>query len=324
MRYFSSLIVLTIGIILLSSCDSCVSRRYKSTGIALGGGGAKAAAEIGVLEELEEMGVHIDYIAGTSMGAVVGGLYAAGYSAKELREMWLKESWLRLFDKSKVCTLNDNNRTFFGVINGEEFERRLRKALAAKGCRTFSDLRIPFVCVATRIIDNEKTKEVHLGGKDMDLARAIRASMTYPFPLVGYRPIKYKGMTLVDGGMMNNLPVDVVAEMGADRVIAVDLDMKDYNDNDSFALMNSLLAICDKFNFVVNMTNSRWLVEWCADRSDINKCNRNRKYHGLIHIRPDLDMFSILSFYVKDAQTMMFFGKEWTKKEQLKLKKANK
>ena len=119
MRNFSSLIVLIIGIILLSSCDTSVSKRYKSTGIALGGGGAKAAAEIGVLEELETMGVHIDYIAGTSMGAVVGGLYAAGYSAKELREMWLKESWLRLFDKNRVCTLNDNNRTFFGVITNK-------------------------------------------------------------------------------------------------------------------------------------------------------------------------------------------------------------
>ena len=321
MRCFNSLIILTIGVILISSCDTSFSRRYKSTGLALGGGGAKAAAEIGALEELEEIGVHIDYIAGTSMGAVVGGLYAAGYSAKELREMWLKESWLRLFDKNKVCTLNNNNRTFFGVINGDEFERRLRKALAAKGCRTFSDLRIPFVCVATRIIDNKRIKEVYLGGKNMDLACAIRASMTYPFPLVGYRPIKYKGMTLVDGGMMNNLPIDVVVEMGANRVIAVDLDMKDYDDNDGSVLMNSLLALNDKINYVVNMTNSRWLVEWFADRPDINKCNRNRRYRGMIHIRPDLDMFSILSFSVKDAQTMMFFGKEWTKKEQLKLKK---
>lgn len=319
MKHLCSIIIVAIGL-LLTSCNINASNRYKSTGLALGGGGAKAAAEIGALEELELLGVKIDYIAGTSMGAVVGGLYAAGYSANELRQMWLKEDWLRLFDKNKVCTLNDNNRTFFGVINGDEFERRLRNAFAKKGCHTFSDLRIPFVCVATQIIDNTRTKEKHFFGKNMDLARAIRASMTYPFPIVGYRPITFEGMKLVDGGMMNNLPVDVVKSMGAERVIAVDLDMKDYNDHNDSGLMSSLLALNNELNFVVNITNSKWLIDWGDRRPDINKCNNNRKQRGLIYIRPDLDMFSILSFSNKDAQTMMLFGKEWTRKEQRRLK----
>lgn len=312
--------IIFMSITLLMSCNFSGNSSCQTVGLALGGGGAKAAAEIGVIEELEQMGVKIDYVSGTSMGAVVGVLYAAGYSARELHEMWIKESWLRLFDKNEMFTIDNSNRSFFGVINGDIFEQQLRKALSAKGCRTFADLRIPFICVATRIVDKSRLEEIHLGGMNMDLARAVRASMTYPFPLVGYHPIMFEGMRLVDGGMMNNLPVDVVVSMGAERVIAVDLDMRDYNYTNGLGFWGNLLSVNDKLDFMFDVTDFKWLVEWNDNRPDCDKCNRNRRYRGLIHIRPDLDMFSILSFSVEDAQKMIMFGKEWTKKVQRQLK----
>lgn len=324
MKYNHFVITIVIGTFLLSSCNHNDEVNSPTTGIALGGGGAKAAAEIGVLEELEQLGVKIDYIAGTSMGAVVGGLYAAGYSGKELREMWLNEGWLQLFDKNEVFKFGNNNRSFFGVINGDEFEYQLRNALKAKECSTFADLRIPFVCVSTLIIDDTRIEERYLGldekDKDLDLARAIRASMTHP---LGYSPITLDGMRLVDGGMVNNLPVDVVDSMGAERVIAVDLDMNNYNVHHDSEMIRLLPSINDRVSNAVEHTKTEWLFDWLSRRPDIDKCITNRRHPGMIYIRPRLDKYDILSFSIKDAETMMSFGKAWAKKERRKLKMNN-
>ena len=98
-------------------------------GIALGGGRAKAAADIGALKVIEEAGIKPGYIAGSSMGAVVGGLYAAGYSAKELDSLFLTEEWLSLFEKNEIGVISSQFRTVFGLVKGEIFEKKLSEVL---------------------------------------------------------------------------------------------------------------------------------------------------------------------------------------------------
>ena len=98
-------------------------------GIAFGGGGAKAVAEIGALKVIEEAGIKPGYIAGSSMGAVVCGLYAAGYSAKELDSLFLTEEWLSLFEKNEIGVTSSQFRTVFGLVKGEIFEKKLSEVL---------------------------------------------------------------------------------------------------------------------------------------------------------------------------------------------------
>ena len=282
-------------------------------GLVFGGGGAKAAAEIGALRVIEHTGVPVDYVVGSSMGAVVGGLYAAGYTAEELEQLWLTEDWLMLFDKTKFG-IEAGDRTFFGLVKGGEFEDHLRDALSRKGCTTFEDIKdkrdIEFCCTATQIIDDEELKEVHLTSGD--LAKAIRASLTYPVPLVGYAPVEIDGMKLVDGGMTNNLPVDVAKEMGADKVIAIDLTVKQKNGKapvgvDILKMIHDMSKTAQKFE---KMTKTKWLVNWTTDYSDVEKLNQNRD-SASVWIHPiNLSEFKITSFNQKDVRTMMLFGED--------------
>ena len=256
-------------------------------GLALGGGGAKAAAEIGVLKYLEKEGVKIDCIVGTSMGAVVGGLFAVGYSAEEIETMWLNEDWLTLFDETAVFVGGD--RTIFGLVKGDDFEHALREMLELKGCRRIEETRIKFGCVATNIIDENTLSEKDFTTGDM--AKAIRASMTYP---VGYSPVLYDGMKLVDGGLLNNLPVDVVKSMGSKKVIAVDLEKRQRN---------------NRMNININ-AGLGWLGNWLlTHHADVNKRNENRRLAD-IYIHPDLSEFGITDFGQMDAKDMIFYGED--------------
>lgn len=168
--------------------------------LVLGGGGAKGAATVGVLKYVEESGVPIDMVVGTSIGSIVGGLYALGYRSEQLDSMFRSQQWTDMFA---------------GSLMGDSIVRPLRQMMGDRGSVNFDDLPIPFRCVA---VDINKMREVVL--REGDLAQAMRASMA--IPLV-FKPVKMNGMRLVDGGVLNNLPVDVARDMGADFVIAVDL-----------------------------------------------------------------------------------------------------
>ncbi len=168
--------------------------------LVLGGGGAKGAATVGVLKYVEESGVPIDMVVGTSIGSIVGGLYALGYRSEQLDSMFRSQQWTDMFA---------------GSLMGDSIVRPLRQMTGDRGSVNFDDLPIPFRCVA---VDINKMREVVL--REGDLAQAMRASMA--IPLV-FKPVKMNGMRLVDGGVLNNLPVDVARDMGADFVIAVDL-----------------------------------------------------------------------------------------------------
>ena len=175
----------------------------KKVGLALSGGTAKGFAHIGVLEVFEKNKIPIDYIAGTSMGAVVGALYASGISISEMKKIAKTTKWMNLLD----FTLPDK-----GILSGEKIEQFLRILLKNK---KFKDLEIPTAVVAADIKQGEKVIF-----KKGDVASALRASISLPNLFV---PYEYEKRILVDGGVIDPLPVDVARNMGADVVIAVNL-----------------------------------------------------------------------------------------------------
>ena len=297
-------------------CMPCQAQwRSMSLGLALCGGGAKAAAEIGVLKALDKEGIKVDYVAGSSMGAFVGGLYAAGYTGEEIEAMWLDENWIKLFNQEaigsgKAIDNSDVERTIFGLVDGEAFEARLREKLKAKHCENFEDLRdVEFRCTATEVIDNLSLREVVLD--QGDLAKAIRASMSYPVPIIGFKPVYINGRQLVDGGMLNNLPVDVVKDMGAQHVITVDLEMKQKHSASIFEI--GLMFLWDtnnRFRAFAKYTQTEWLLRWFKDVKAIQQRHDENWNKGDVKVKPmQLVNFNILSFNREAIKRMVREGR---------------
>lgn len=221
-------------------------------GIALSGGGARGIAHIGVLKALEELQVPIDYIAGTSMGSIAGGLYASGFSSEELRQAVELIDWNKVFNlKVERNQLSyrekQNQRHFFqldiglnnenslsvpsGFLGGQNLFLALKRLTKGIQLDNFSKLPIPFKAVAVDI-NTAKTYLLEKG----DLALALRASMAVP---LAFAPVEIDGHLLVDGGILNNLPVEVVRSMGADIVIAINISapLNEIESNSSFLTM---------------------------------------------------------------------------------------
>ena len=176
-------------------------------GLALGSGSARGLAHVGVIQVLEAYSIPIDMIAGTSIGSVIGSLYASGASIEQLEEAALS------MKISKTLSLVDPALPHSGFIKGHRAVDILN-TIALKD-KTFDDLDIPFAAVAT-IIENG-TEAIMNRGKVID---AVRASISIPGI---FTPVKYQDYYLVDGGLVNPVPVDVTKNMGANIVIAVSL-----------------------------------------------------------------------------------------------------
>jgi NTE family protein len=177
------------------------SPRPPKIGIALGGGFARGLAHIGVLKVLEEENIPVDFIAGTSVGSVIGAAYASGISAKELEEI---ASLVRFKDFSRWTFSR------FGLFSNDKMAFLLRKILR---CKTFEELRIPLAIAATDIITGEAA--VFTKG---DLVDPVRASCAYPGM---FQPVKVDGRLMVDGLLAHAVPAMPLREMGAERVISV-------------------------------------------------------------------------------------------------------
>jgi len=206
-------------------------------GLVLGGGGARGAAHIGVLKVLEEMRIPVDYVAGTSMGSIVGGLYASGMSTDDIEREVLAMDWDDLFKdnptrKQRSFRRKSDDRIYafearpgfndgqielpLAFIRGQKLDLALnRLMLPIVDVTDFDDLPIPYRAIAT---DIETGGEVVLGTGS--LPKAIRASMAVP---AAFDPVEIDGKLLVDGGLANNVPVSVARDMGADIIIAVDV-----------------------------------------------------------------------------------------------------
>ncbi len=240
---------------------SAVSSRRPRIGLALGGGGARGVAHVGVLKALEELGIRVDYIAGTSMGAVVGGLYASGMSADEVERVFLTADWRYLLSdappresqsmrsRQRDFDLNQNLQLGIsrqgevqlpaGLIAGRKLLVNLREfTLPVRNIENFNRLPIPFRAIATDLETGEKVV-LDRG----DLAEAMRASMAVPGVFTPYR---IGDRLLVDGGLASNLPIETVRAMGADVVIAVDVRpdlLKEKDLTSAIAVTNQMLDI---------------------------------------------------------------------------------
>lgn len=179
-------------------------------GIALGGGGARGLAHIGVLKALEEEDVPIGAISGTSVGALIGGLYAAGISTAQMEQMTQEIGWSSLTNYSRFSLLRL-------MVTGQKLSTNNMEVYLRRhiGDTRFDELKIPFSCVATDIQTGEK-----LVFREGPVALAARASATIPGM---FEPVPFRHRFLVDGGLVSNLPTDLVALMGADPIVAVDV-----------------------------------------------------------------------------------------------------
>lgn len=177
--------------------------RIPKIGIALGGGFARGLAHIGILKVLEEENIPVDFIAGTSVGSVIGAAYASGISAKELEEV---ASLVRFKDFSRWTFSR------FGLFSNDKMSIFLRKILR---CKTFEELKIPLAIAATDIITGDAV--VFTKG---DLVDPVRASCAYPGM---FQPVKIGGQLLVDGLLAHSVPAAPLRDMGAERVISVHL-----------------------------------------------------------------------------------------------------
>lgn len=175
-------------------------------GLALGSGSARGWAHIGVIRALKEEGIRVDYVAGTSIGAVVGAVYSAG-------KIDVLEEWVEHLRWRQILSFVDVILPHSGLIDGKKVANLIRKYVPV---RNIEELDIPFSAVATNLLSGE---EVIL--KHRDIIEAIRASISLPGI---FTPVETNGIILVDGGLVNPLPVSVVRNMGADFVIAVDLN----------------------------------------------------------------------------------------------------
>lgn len=226
-----------------------IKKTRPKVGVVLSGGGAKGFAHIGALKVLEEVGIPVDYIAGTSMGSIVGALYAIGYDAHTIDSLVRIQDWPHLLSDDTYreylpTSLRESQQGFIlslpyeieikerkgqvklppGVIRGQNlYNLFLNLTIGYQSPMDFDQLPIPFACVAA---DSRTGKEVVF--REGILPEAIRASMAIPGM---FAPVEKDSLLLIDGGLINNFPVDVIREMGADIVIGVKMP-RDVNDDE--------------------------------------------------------------------------------------------
>lgn len=279
-------------------------------GLVLSGGGAKGIAHVGVLRVLEEAGIRPDYIGGTSMGAIVGGLYAIGYSVDSIEKIARTNDWLYLLT-DEISRLDlaieekeDADRFFVsipikenkikipnGVISGQNIHNQLNTLFSpVYSERNFDNFEIPFLCIAT---DIETGKEVVF--REGYLPNAIRASMSIP---TIFNPIEIDGKLLVDGGLVNNFPVIRVREMGADIIIGVDVGFQHYKKEE----LNSIVKVLEQSVFFYS-----------------EQLNALNKKECDILIKPELGKLSVSSFGSVDS--LLVIGEKAARKILPELKK---
>ncbi len=261
-------------------------------GLALSGGGAKGMAHIGVLRVLEKHNIPIDYITGTSMGSIVGGLYAIGYSADKIETIARNIDWAGVFEgkiSRRVISVEEkdeadkyllefpleNGKVILprGMISGQKLELLLAKLTwSVHGQNDFSKFAIPFKCIATDI----ETGEAYVIDKGY-LPDALRASMAIPSV---FTPVEINNKLLVDGGLVRNLPASDLKKMGADIIIGVDVGAPLYKKNE----LTSMLSIMDQASSFRNVILSK-------DEKKI--CN--------ILISPDIKGYGAASFDAIDS-----------------------
>jgi NTE family protein len=256
-------------------------------GLVLSGGGAKGLAHIGVLKVIEKAGIKIDYIGGTSMGAIIGGLYASGYTATQLDSIFNNTDYNAVIQdfvprSSKNFYEKANDERYAFALPFNKFKIGIPTALS-KGLynynmitrltatvrheRDFKKLPIPFLCIAT---DIETGQEVLLD--QGFLAQSVLASGAFPSL---YSPLIIDGKYLIDGGVINNYPLDEVKKMGADIIIGVDVQ-DDLKSRESLEDATRILVQISNLQMIQKMQEKKKLTD--------------------VYIRPDVEEYSVISF----------------------------
>lgn len=256
-------------------------------GLVLSGGGAKGFAHIGVLKVLEEAGIKIDYIGGTSMGSVIGGLYASGYNASQIDSIFKKTN----FDELISDYIPRSSKNFYGKKNDElyaivlpfsNFRVGIPEALSkgmynynllssltrnVRHIRDFNQLPTPFLCIGTNI---ETGEEVLLNKGN--LVQAMMASAAFPSL---FTPVEIDGNLLVDGGVVNNYPINEVRKLGADIIIGVDVQ--------------------DDLMKRKNLKNATRILVQITNLQSIDKMKSKIKDTD-VYIKPDIRDYGVISF----------------------------
>jgi NTE family protein len=286
---FTSIWGLFLVVVFLFSFQNSFAQEQKrpKIGLVLSGGGAKGFAHIGVLKVIEEAGVKIDYIGGTSMGAVVGGLYASGYNATQIDSIFQNTNFDELINdfiprSSKSFYEKRNDESYALVLPFNNFRIGIPEALSkglynfnllskltrnVRHVRDFNQLPTPFLCIGTNI---ETGKQVLLNKGN--LAQAMLASAAFP---TLFSPIEIDGELLVDGGVTNNYPIEEVRNLGADIIIGV-------NVQDGLADRKQLK---NATKILVQITNLNSIERMKNKISDTD-----------IYINPDIKNFGVISF----------------------------
>ena len=269
------------------NCFSQETPKRPKIGLVLSGGGAKGFAHIGVLKVLEKAGIKIDYIGGTSMGAVVGGLYASGYSANQIDSLFMATN----FDEMIQDYIPRTSKSFYEKRNDELYALSLpfnkfsigvpialtkgmynylllaRVLHKVRFTRDFNKLKIPFLCIGTNI----ETGDQIILNKGY-LPEALTASSAFP---TLFTPVEIDGKVIVDGGVANNYPIDEIRKLGADIIIGVDVqdDLKTRKDLQE---ATKILVQISNFPMVKRMDNKKNTAD--------------------VYIKPDISSYSVISF----------------------------
>lgn len=281
------LILVVFPLLLVSAEEPCNDR--PKVGLVLSGGGAKGLAHIGVIKVLEEVGIRPDYITGTSMGSIIGGLYSIGYTATELDSIVSTADWAHLLsDRVPLSDVIPEEKTDYqrfqvelditedgfvvpmGLIGGHAIsELFARLSARVSGTYYFKDYPIPFKCVAADLLSGEQV--IFDRGS---FSTALRSSMSIPSV---FSPVELDTLYLVDGGVLNNFPVDLCREMGADIIIGVNVGNADRVNK---ADLNSLIGVLTTSAMIANSSNNRAQLPYVD-----------------VVIMPDLTGYNIASFF---------------------------
>lgn len=306
---------ITLLLLLFCVCLDGMAQR-KKVGLVLGGGGAKGAAHVGVIKVLEEAGIPIDYIAGTSIGSIVGGLYSVGYSVGALDTLFRTQDWVYLLSdqvqrRHRSFTSKEMREKYLvslpfskdqkaelpaGVVSGQNIYNLFSDmTIGYHDVPSFDSLPIPFAGVAVDLVSG---KAVVLNKGSLPLA--MRASMSIPGV---FSPVETDGMVLVDGGALNNLPTNVVREMGAEIIIGVDLS----NGWKSADQVKSMFGMIDQLTNIMGSDN------YLKNKEELD-----------LYLHPNLQGYSAADFAFADIDVMMNRGEREARSrwdEILELKK---
>ena len=311
MKKVCLLIAILSATLFLSAQEYAVNAPRLKVGVVMGGGGAKGAAHIGVLKYIEDLGIPVDYVAGTSMGSIIGGLYAMGYTPDQLTELISMIDWSEYIgnkiDRSTMSSeLRQRNSTTALIVPfslsslldsdpNTNFLSQLPSAYVNNSSlinlfndlcvgyqedMDFNELPIPFACVATDMITG---KEIVLNSGNVPTA--MRASMAIPGV---FSPVQIDDKVLVDGGLVNNFPADVLRDMGADIIIGIEItSTKDVTADD----LQSLPQVFARL--VTNSTSS--------------KREENRELCH-IYMVPNVSGYGMLSFTPEAIEALVELG----------------